>query len=140
MTWPSRRIVLRDFVIVGELDLDLGERLHRTDRRDRRRQVDPDRRPCNWCRRTAPTRHCGCAKAPAAPMSAPNSTCPRQRWLAELAGHAGFDSNDTLLLRRTVDPQGKSRAWINGSPATPRNCASSANSWSTSTASTPGKA
>jgi DNA repair protein RecN (Recombination protein N) len=31
---------------------------------------------------------------------------------------AGFDTGDSLLLRRTVDTQGKSRAWINGSPAT----------------------
>ena len=31
---------------------------------------------------------------------------------------AGFDAGDTLLLRRTIDAQGKSRAWINGSPAT----------------------
>ncbi|MBE7417361.1 MAG: DNA repair protein RecN [Ideonella sp.] len=31
---------------------------------------------------------------------------------------AGFDAADTLLLRRTLDAQGKSRAWINGSPAT----------------------
>ncbi len=37
-----------------------------------------------------------------------------ERWLEE----AGFDADDTLLLRRTVDAQGKSRAWINGSPAT----------------------
>ena len=35
-------------------------------------------------------------------------------WLDE----AGFTSNDTLLLKRTVDIQGKSRAWINGSAAT----------------------
>ncbi len=35
-------------------------------------------------------------------------------WLDE----AGFDSDDTLLLRRSVDAAGKSRAWINGSPAT----------------------
>ena len=35
-------------------------------------------------------------------------------WLDE----AGFDSADTLLLRRTIDAQGKSRAWINGSAAT----------------------
>ena len=35
-------------------------------------------------------------------------------WLEE----AGFDADDTLLLRRSVDAQGKSRAWINGSPAT----------------------
>ena len=35
-------------------------------------------------------------------------------WLDE----AGFAATDTLLLRRTVDAQGKSRAWINGSAAT----------------------
>jgi DNA repair protein RecN (Recombination protein N) len=35
-------------------------------------------------------------------------------WLDE----AGFASDDELLLRRTIDTQGKSRAWINGSPAT----------------------
>jgi len=36
-------------------------------------------------------------------------------WLQE----AGFDDQDgNLLLRRTIDGAGKSRAWINGSPAT----------------------
>lgn len=30
----------------------------------------------------------------------------------------GFLGGETLLLRRTVDTQGKSRAWVNGSPAT----------------------
>lgn len=35
-------------------------------------------------------------------------------WLEE----GGFSTDDTLLLRRTVDAQGKSRAWINGSAAT----------------------
>jgi len=35
-------------------------------------------------------------------------------WLDE----AGFDIEELLLLRRTVDSQGKSRAWINGTPAT----------------------
>ena len=35
-------------------------------------------------------------------------------WLEE----AGFAANDGLLLRRTIDTQGKSRAWINGSAAT----------------------
>jgi DNA repair protein RecN (Recombination protein N) len=47
---------------------------------------------------------------------------------AEFDGHApalagwldaaGFAIEPSLLLRRTVDAQGKSRAWINGSPAT----------------------
>ena len=31
---------------------------------------------------------------------------------------AGFEPGDGLLLRRTIDNQGKSRAWINGSSAT----------------------
>lgn len=35
-------------------------------------------------------------------------------WLDE----AGFEGGDTLLLRRVVDVQGKSRAWVNGAPAT----------------------
>ena len=42
--------------------------------------------------------------------------CPPavQAWLDD----KGLPQEDTLLLRRTVDTQGKSRAWINGSPAT----------------------
>jgi DNA repair protein RecN (Recombination protein N) len=35
-------------------------------------------------------------------------------WLDE----GGFEANDSLLLRRAIDAQGKSRAWINGSAAT----------------------
>jgi len=35
-------------------------------------------------------------------------------WLDE----AGFDVDDSLLLKRSIDAHGKSRAWINGSPAT----------------------
>ena len=31
---------------------------------------------------------------------------------------AGFEISETLLLRRSVDAQGKSRAWVNGSQAT----------------------
>ena len=36
------------------------------------------------------------------------------QWLQE----AGFDAGESLLLRRTIDSAGKSRAFINGSPAT----------------------
>jgi DNA repair protein RecN (Recombination protein N) len=38
--------------------------------------------------------------------------------LAPWLDNAGFEVGETLLLRRVVDAQGKSRAWINGSPAT----------------------
>ncbi len=37
-----------------------------------------------------------------------------RRWLDE----AGFAADDTLLLRRSVEAEGRSRAWVNGSPAT----------------------
>jgi DNA repair protein RecN (Recombination protein N) len=38
--------------------------------------------------------------------------------LATWLDNAGFEPAITLLLRRTIDTQGKSRAWINGSAAT----------------------
>jgi DNA repair protein RecN (Recombination protein N) len=38
--------------------------------------------------------------------------------LADWLEQAGFAPGDSLLLRRTIDSQGKSRAWINGSAAT----------------------
>lgn len=38
--------------------------------------------------------------------------------LASWLDEAGFEASDTLLLRRVIDAQGKSRAWVNGSPAT----------------------
>ena len=55
----------------------------------------------------------GCARAE---VTAEFDTPPALAgWMEE----AGFDQGgDTLLLRRSIDTQGKSRAWINGSPAT----------------------
>ena len=38
-------------------------------------------------------------------------------WLDD-EGFADITADDHLLLKRTIDAQGKSRAWINGSPAT----------------------
>ena len=38
--------------------------------------------------------------------------------LAGWLDDAGFTADDSLLMRRSIDAQGKSRAWINGSPAT----------------------
>jgi DNA repair protein RecN (Recombination protein N) len=43
-----------------------------------------------------------------------DATAPLQLWLQA----AGFEAGDSLLLKRTIDVQGKSRAWINGSAAT----------------------
>ncbi len=42
----------------------------------------------------------------------------RPAGLAAWLDEAGFDAAETLLLRRTIDAQGKSRAWINGGAAT----------------------
>ena len=54
----------------------------------------------------------GAARAEiSAEFDAPASLAP---WLDE----AGFEAGGNLLLRRTIDAQGKSRAWINGSAAT----------------------
>ena len=39
-------------------------------------------------------------------------------WLAEAGFEADDDGAGRLLLRRTIDAQGKSRAWLNGSAAT----------------------
>lgn len=48
-------------------------------------------------------------------LSAEFDTSARVRnWLTE----AGFSADSSILLRRTLDLQGKSRAWINGSAAT----------------------
>jgi DNA repair protein RecN (Recombination protein N) len=43
-----------------------------------------------------------------------DSPASLSEWLEE----AGIETGDVLLLRRTIDLQGKSRAWINGSAAT----------------------
>ena len=43
-----------------------------------------------------------------------DTTPATHRWLQD----AGFDTESSLLLRRTIDATGKSRAFINGSPAT----------------------
>ena len=42
--------------------------------------------------------------------------CPSQAHA--VLEEAGFEISETLLLRRSVDAQGKSRAWVNGSQAT----------------------
>jgi DNA repair protein RecN (Recombination protein N) len=53
----------------------------------------------------------GVVREISAEFDTPASLTP---WLED----GGFEPADSLLLRRTIDAQGKSRAWINGSPAT----------------------
>ncbi len=109
-----RRIVLRDFVIVSELELDLADGF------------------------TVLTGETGAGKSilidalqlvtgGRADVGVIREACSRTDVSAEFDATpdlsiwleaAGFELNDSLLLRRTIDLQGKSRGWINGSPAT----------------------
>ena len=53
--------------------------------------------------------------APRTEVSAEFTLTPRAKtWLE----NAGLDTTETILLRRTVDIKGRSRAWINGTPVT----------------------
>jgi len=109
-----KRIVLRDFVIVSELDLDLqsgfsvltGETGAGKSILIDALQLVTGARADTGVIREGAQRTDVCAEF--------QSTATLQALLEQ----EGFDSDDTLLLRRTVDLQGKSRGWINGSPAT----------------------
>lgn len=109
-----KRIVLRDFVIVSELELDLlqgftvltGETgAGKSILIDALQLVTGARADTSVIREGA-TRTEVSAEFDSMPV------------LNALLDDAGFDTAATLLLRRTVDLQGKSRAWVNGSPAT----------------------
>ena len=109
-----KRIVLRDFVIVSELDLDLSNGFTvltgetgagKSILIDALQLVTGGRADVGVIREGA-SRTDVSAEFDATPALA--------LWLDA----TGFEVGDGLLLRRTVDTQGKSRAWINGSPAT----------------------
>ncbi|WP_296444734.1 DNA repair protein RecN [Rhodoferax sp. UBA5149] len=109
-----KRIVLRDFVIVSELDLDLASGFTvltgetgagKSILIDALQLVTGGRADVGVIRE-------GSLRTD---VSAEFDATPAlTAWLET----AGFEMGDSLLLRRTVDTQGKSRAWINGSPAT----------------------
>ncbi|MBU2287727.1 MAG: DNA repair protein RecN [Gammaproteobacteria bacterium] len=109
-----RRIVLRDFVIVRALDLDLstgftvltGETGAGKSILIGALQLALGSRADVGAVREGAERLDVSAEFDAAP--------DLTRWLDE----GGFEAGDSLLLRRTVDLQGRSRGWINGSPAT----------------------
>lgn len=109
-----RRIALRDFVIVRELELELGAGFSvLTGETGAGKSILVDAlQLALGSRAEATVVREGAARAEiSAEFDLPPALAP---WLQE----AGFDAGDTLLLRRTVDSQGKSRAWINGSAAT----------------------
>jgi DNA repair protein RecN (Recombination protein N) len=109
-----KRLALRDVVIVAELELEPGPGftvLTGETGAGKSILIDALQLALGQRAEAALVRE-GTARAEvSAEFDTPASLRP---WLDE----AGFTCDDTLLLRRTVDAQGKSRAWINGSPAT----------------------
>ena len=113
-----KRIALRDFVIVRELELDLSSGFTvLTGETGAGKSILIDalqlalgaRADSSWVRE-------GASRAEvSAEFDIPSA---RKDWLNYWLSEAGFDVEDTLLLRRTVDTAGKSRAWVNGSNAT----------------------
>ena len=109
-----KRIVLRDFVIVSELDLDLAQGFTvltgetgagKSILVDALQLVTGGRADVGVIREGASRTD----------VSAEfDTTTALDAWLET----SGYEMGDNLLLRRTVDTQGKSRGWINGSPAT----------------------
>jgi DNA repair protein RecN (Recombination protein N) len=109
-----KRISLRDFVIVQALDLDISNGFTvLTGETGAGKSILIDAvQLVLGSRADAGVVREGCARAEiSAEFEAGTGIQP---WLEE----AGFALEDTLLLRRSIDVQGKSRAWINGSPAT----------------------
>ena len=109
-----RHISLRDFVIVRELDLNLSQGFSvLTGETGAGKSILIDalqmalgERADSGAVREGATR---------CEVSA-EFDCPAQAHA--VLEDAGFEVSNTLLLRRSVDTQGKSRAWVNGSQAT----------------------
>ncbi len=109
-----RRLHLRDVVIVAELDIELGPGFTvLTGETGAGKSILIDALQLALGQRAeASVVREGAARAEvSAEFDTPGALGP---WLEE----GGFAVDETLLLRRSVDAQGKSRAWINGSPAT----------------------
>lgn len=109
-----KSIYLRDFVIVQELELDLGTGFSvLTGETGAGKSILVDAlQLALGARADAGVVREGASRCEiSASFDAPPAV---QAWLER----AGLESGDELLLKRTIDAQGKSRAWINGSPAT----------------------
>ncbi|MEJ6007727.1 DNA repair protein RecN [Paucibacter sp. AS339] len=110
-----RRMNLRDFVIVTELELDFGPGFAvLTGETGAGKSILVDAlQLALGSRGDAGVVREGAARAEI------SAEFDRPLHLTTWLDEAGFDhAGGTLLLRRVIDTQGKSRAWINGSPAT----------------------
>jgi len=109
-----RRLALRDVVIVAELEVELNAGFTvLTGETGAGKSILIDAlQLALGARADAALVREGAARAEvSAEFDTPGALGP---WLDD----AGFSNDSTLLLRRVVDAQGRSRAWINGSPAT----------------------
>jgi len=109
-----RHISLRDFVIVRQLDLDLSQGFSvLTGETGAGKSILIDALQLALGERAdASVVREGATRCE---VSAEFDCPPQAHAVLE---DAGFEVADTLLLRRSVDPQGKSRAWVNGTAAT----------------------
>jgi len=109
-----KSISLRDFVIVHELDLNLSDGftvLTGETGAGKSILIDALQLALGARADVGVIREGASRCEISAEFDSPSGLMP---WLEQ----AGFESADSLLLRRTIDAQGKSRAWINGSAAT----------------------
>jgi DNA repair protein RecN (Recombination protein N) len=114
-----RRLALRDFVIVTALEVDLSTGFTAlTGETGAGKSILIDAlQLALGSRGDAGVVREGAARADITAEFEPEAALAAQ--LAPWLDEGGFASGDgVLLLRRVVDAQGKSRAWINGSPAT----------------------
>src|SRR5207249_8147416 len=103
-----RRLALRDFVIVSslEVDVDAGFTVLTGETGAGKSILVDALQLALGSRGDAGVVREGAARAEiTAEFETPASLAP---WLED----AGFESAETLLLRRTIDAQGKSRAWV----------------------------
>jgi DNA repair protein RecN (Recombination protein N) len=109
-----RHISLRDFVIVRELDLNLSQGFSvLTGETGAGKSILIDALQMALGERA----DSGAVREGASRCEvSAEFDCPAQAHA--VLEDAGFEVSDTLLLRRSVDTQGKSRAWVNGSQAT----------------------
>ena len=109
-----KSISIRDFVIVRELDLDLSDGftvLTGETGAGKSILIGALQLVLGTRADTGVVREGAARCEISAEFDRPVRVAP---WLEQ----AGFDLDGALLLRRTIDAQGKSRAWINGSAAT----------------------
>ena len=109
-----RRIALRDFVIVRTLDLDLENGFTvLTGETGAGKSILIDALQLA----TGARAESGVVRE-GTPRAEVSVEFDHESSLNEFLAEGGFEAGETLLLRRTVDTQGRSRAWINGSAAT----------------------